>query len=71
MSIVFHSPKLDYLQYIDFNNEDKKAIYSEEDILIEILDHFLLDFIQNKHQKFSDALLEMRRLIFQSTSLEV
>lgn len=53
LTVVFHQPKLDYQQYFKFNVEGEKAPYTEEDILIEILDHFLLDFVQNKTpQKF-------------------
>lgn len=48
LSVAYCNPKDEYLKYFDFNNERKADDYTEEDILIALLDHFLLEFVQKK-----------------------
>lgn len=51
LSVAFYNPKDEYLKYFDFTNEGKADDYTEEDILIALLDHFLLEFVQEKTPK--------------------
>lgn len=48
LTVVFREPKEDYLRFFDFSSEQADGDYTEEAILIAILDHFLLEFIQKK-----------------------
>lgn len=48
LSVAFCRPKSEYLRYFDFTNEGKEGEYTEDAILIALLDHFLLEFIQKK-----------------------
>lgn len=48
LSVAFYNPKDEYLKYFEFSSEGKKDDYTEEDILIALLDHFLLEFVQKK-----------------------
>lgn len=51
LTVVFCQPKEDYLKFFDFTSDKADENYTEEAILIAILDHFLLDFIQEKTPK--------------------
>jgi len=48
LTVKFCNPKDEYLKYFDFANEAKEDDYTEEEILIALLDHFLLEFVQKK-----------------------
>jgi hypothetical protein len=48
LSVAFYNPKDEYLKYFDFSTEGKADDYTEEAILIALLDHFLLEFVQEK-----------------------
>lgn len=51
LSVAFRAPKDEYLKYFDFSSEDVDEDYTEESILIALLDHFLLEFVQQKTPK--------------------
>lgn len=48
LTVKFCHPKDDYLKYFDFTKTSKENDYTEEDILIALLGHFLLEFVQEK-----------------------
>lgn len=50
LTVSFQSPKPEYDSYFDFSAE-RASEYSEEAILIAVLDHFLIDFARGKTPK--------------------
>ncbi|MEM7545881.1 MAG: ATP-binding protein [Pseudomonadota bacterium] len=48
LTVAFHKPLEDYKRYFNFSSDDE---YSEETLLVAIMDHFLLEFIQGKTPK--------------------
>lgn len=48
LSVAFYNPKDEYQKYFDFSNEGKTDDYTDVSILIALLDHFLLEFVQKK-----------------------
>lgn len=51
LTVKLCGPKEDYIKYFDFSSPDAREDYTEEAVLIAILDHFLLEFIQEKTPK--------------------
>ncbi|MGB0659552.1 MAG: ATP-binding protein [Mangrovicoccus sp.] len=51
LSVVFSDPLEEYWKYFDFSSPDASEAYTEESILIAVLDHFLLEFVQKKAPK--------------------
>lgn len=48
LSVSFRNPKDEHLKFFDFTSEEADEEYTELSIVTAILDHFLLQFIQNK-----------------------
>ncbi len=48
LSVSFRKPKEEHLKFFDFSSDEADEDYTELSIVTAILDHFLLNFIQNK-----------------------
>jgi len=48
LSVLFKKPKEDFIKFFNFDETQEQKDYSEENIIMCILDHFLIEFIQNK-----------------------
>lgn len=48
LTVSFRSPRSDYQTFFDFTSDEKQSGYIEENLLVAVLDHFLLEFIQEK-----------------------
>lgn len=51
LTVLMQLPKADFEDYFDFEGKDRKHNWAAEDVVLAVLDHFLIEFIQKKVPK--------------------
>lgn len=51
VTVLMHKPLAEFVEYFDIDGEERRYSHTAEDIVLAVLDHFLIEFIQNKAPK--------------------